>query len=128
MRILLRIWKLEGVNPDSLERCHRLGSKKDAARPILVRFSSIQLRARAWKAKTMLKGSKITLTEFLTKARQDLFVAARNHIELKKCWSADGVIIALLPNKKRAKIASSHELKKLISQHTKQATVQGQSV
>lgn len=111
--------KLEGVNPDSFERCHRLGAKKDAARPILVRFSSVQLRARAWKVKTMLKGSKITLTEFLTKARQDLFAAARNHFGLKKCWSADGVIVVLLPNKTRAKITSSHELKKLISQHPK---------
>ncbi|CAH2097846.1 unnamed protein product [Euphydryas editha] len=70
----------------------------------------------------MLKGTKITLTEFLTKSRQDIFAEARNHFGLKKCWSADGVIVILLPDKTRAKITSSLELKKLISQYPKSSS------
>ncbi|CAH2105834.1 unnamed protein product [Euphydryas editha] len=116
--------KLVNVNSDSLETCHRLGAKKDTARPILVRFSSTQLRARAWRAKTTLKGTKITITEFLTKARQDVFAAARNHFGMRKCWSADGVIVVLLPDKTRAKITTSSELNELTSQYPKSSITQ----
>lgn len=109
--------KISDMKPDSLESCHRLGVKRDSARPVLVRFSNIHLRSRAWKAKTTLKGTKVTITEFLTKARQDVFATARNHFGMKKCWSADGIIVVLLPDKTRVKITSSSELKQLISQY-----------
>lgn len=111
--------KLTGLNPDSLEACHRLGTKKENSRPILIRFASVQLRTTVWKAKTLLKGTKLTLTEFLTKTRQDIFASARSHFGMRNCWSADGIIVVLLPDKSRAKVASSSELKKLASQHPK---------
>lgn len=122
LEVLVDRMKLTGVNLDSFEACHRLGARKDTARPVLVRFSSLQLRARVWRAKTTLKGTKIKLSEFLTKARQNIFASARNHFGLRKCWSADGVIIVLLPDKTRAKITSSFELKQLIAKHPKSST------
>lgn len=119
LHILSSQMKVSDANSNAIESCHRLGVKRDSARPILVRFCNGQLRSHVWKAKTALKGSKITLTEFLTKSRQEVFIAARNHFGMKRCWSADGVIVILLPDKSRIKISSLPELKQLISQHPK---------
>lgn len=119
MKILTSQMKLSDLKPDTIESCHRLGVKKESARPILVRFTNMQARSIAWKAKTMLKGTKTTVTEFLTKTRQDIFVAARSHFGMKKCWSADGIIVILLPDKSRVKVTSLSELKNLMTQHSK---------
>lgn len=108
--------KLSDAKSTAIESCHRLGAKKDSARPILVRFTSLHFRSCVWKAKTSLKGSKITVTEFLTKSRQEVFIAARNHFGMRNCWSADGMVIILLPNKSRIKISSTSELKRIIAQ------------
>ena len=114
MDVLSSQMKLPDVRSAAIESCHRLGAKKDSSRPILVRFTSLQVRSNVWKAKTSLKGSKITITEFLTKSRQEVFIAARKHFGIHKCWSADGMIIILTPNKLKSKISSLSELKQLI--------------
>lgn len=114
--------KLSGISNEAFESCHRLGAKRNTARPILVRFTTVHLRSMVWKAKTALKGSKTSISEFLTKPRQDVFVAARAHFGMKRCWSADGVIVVLLPDKNRKKIVSLAELKLLTSQYTKDSS------
>ncbi|CAG9790377.1 unnamed protein product [Diatraea saccharalis] len=78
--------QMVGLGSDTIETCHRLGAKKkDVFRPILVRFTTMKHRMAVWNRKTSLKGSNVTLSEFLTKARQDIFVAARKHFGRKKC-------------------------------------------
>ncbi|CAH2087338.1 unnamed protein product [Euphydryas editha] len=119
LTVLSNEMRIPGISGDHLSSCHRLGSKKDSARPILVRFSNVHLRSKAWKAKTNSKGTKITITEFLTKCRQDIFIAARNYFGMKKCWTADGVIVILLPDKSRIKVTTMLELKQIISQNPK---------
>lgn len=119
--VLTNQMKMSDISQNTIESCHRLGDKKDASRPVLVRFSTVKLRSMIWKAKTTLKGSKISLTEFLTKSRQEVFKAARDHFGMKKCWSADGVIIVLLPDHTRVKISSCFDLKQLITKHPKNA-------
>lgn len=110
VKILINQMNLSDAKSEMIETCHRLGTKKDTTRPILVRFNNVQFRSRVWKAKTTLKSSKITVTEFLTKCRQETFKAARNHFGIKKCWSTDGVIIVILPDKTRVKVTSASEL------------------
>ncbi|CAH2091776.1 unnamed protein product [Euphydryas editha] len=119
MTVLTSQMKMTDFKPDTIESCHRLGVKRESARPILVRFTNMKPRSIAWKSKTMLKGTKITVTEFLTKTRQDIFVAARSHFGMKKCWSADGVVVILLPDKSRVKVTTMSELKKLMTQYSK---------
>lgn len=119
VQVLTTQMKLPDLNPDTIETCHRLGVKKESARPILVRFTNMQARSMVWRAKTSLKGTKTTITEFLTKARQDVFTAARSHFGMRKCWTADGVVVILLPDKSRAKVTSQSELKQLITQFAK---------
>ncbi|CAH2108763.1 unnamed protein product [Euphydryas editha] len=96
---------------EHLSSCHRLGIKRESAHPIIVRFSDLQLRSKAWKTKTSLRGTEITITEFLTKPCQEIFVAAHNHFSMKKCWAADGVIVILLPHKYLKKVTTLSALK-----------------
>lgn len=109
--------KLTAVSTESIEVCHRLGVKKDKDRPVLVRFVNMQHRSSVWKAKTALKGTKTSVSEFLTKSRQDVFVAARKHFGVTDCWTSDGIIVILLPDKSRKKVQSMSELQPLLLQY-----------
>lgn len=109
--------QMSTLQSKDIDLCHRLGPKKGSARPVLVRFSSLMHCRDVWKNKTALKGSKVTVSEFLTKVRQEVFVAARQHFGVKRCWSADGVIVVLLPDKTRKKIFSMGELRSLMVQN-----------
>lgn len=108
---------LTSVSTVSIEACHRLGVKKDNDRPVLVRFAGMQHRSEVWKTKTALKGSNVSVSEFLTKSRQEVFVAARKHFGIKQCWSSDGTIVILLPDKSRKKVQTMSELQPLMVQH-----------
>ncbi|KAL4702379.1 hypothetical protein ACJJTC_005103 [Scirpophaga incertulas] len=46
-------------------------------RPIVVKFADASVRTTLWKNKAALKGSQVTLSEFLTKSRHKIFMAAR---------------------------------------------------
>ncbi|CAG9790355.1 unnamed protein product [Diatraea saccharalis] len=110
------------LSSDTIETCHRLGAKKkDVSQPILVRFTTMKHRMAVWNRKTQLKGSNVTLSEFLTKARQDIFVAARKHFGRKKCWSTEGTIIVLLSDGTKRKIFSNSELQQLILKYPVQS-------
>lgn len=108
--------KLPDVMLDHLQVCHRLGSSRGKTRPVLVRFVGMEQRNLVWDTKTALKGTGITVSEFLTKPRHKAFVAARQHFGIKQCWSVEGKITILLPNKSKKKIESMSELTQLMSQ------------
>lgn len=108
--------KVTNVTMDNLHVCHRLGSFNGKARPILVRFFDIQHRQVIWDYKTALKGTGITISEFLTQVRHKAFLAARKHFGVRNCWTVEGRIIILLPNKSRRKIESMAELQSLFAQ------------
>lgn len=111
---------LKGYTEESFTICHRLGPRnKDHHRPILVRFRSTELRTSIWRAKTALKGSSISIREFLTKIRQTVFTKARNHYGTRACWTQDGAILIKVPDGKRLKVTSVEELSDLISKHPK---------
>lgn len=111
--------KLSTVAAEDIVKCHRLGATHSTGkpRPLLVRFQNSRLRNLVWSGKTSLKGSKITLSEFLTKPRQEVFMQARKHFGIRRCWTSDGRIVVLLPNKLRHKIETEAELATLMSQH-----------
>lgn len=108
--------KLTDVSLDHLEAYHRLGSSQVKTRPILLRFHSMEQRHLVWDNKTALKGTGITVSEFLTKSRHKVFTAARGHFGIKQCWSVEGKIMIILPDKSRRKIESMRELNQLITQ------------
>ncbi|KAJ8704305.1 hypothetical protein PYW08_013030 [Mythimna loreyi] len=107
--------KIEDFKLEYLNVCHRLGTPQAKTRPVLVRFGIMEHRRTVWDAKTTLKGSGITISEFLTKSRHQVFVAARKHFSINSCWSAEGKIVVLTPDKTRRKITTMGELHSLIA-------------
>ncbi|KAJ8716291.1 hypothetical protein PYW08_002428 [Mythimna loreyi] len=113
---------LKNLQVSSIKTCHRLGApSNEHHRPILVRFTSVDIKAMVWKAKTGLKGSKVSIKEFLTRPRQFVFGKAREHFGMRACWTQDGVICIKAPDGVRHKITSTEELKPLISKYPKTA-------
>ncbi|XP_059046415.1 uncharacterized protein LOC131850980 [Achroia grisella] len=98
----------------NISRCHRMGRLNSAkSRPILVKMCDTGIRDKIWFAKTNLKGSSITVSEFLTKLRHDTFMMARQRFGVKKCWSRDGFIHILCPDGSKHRVSSLAELEKV---------------
>lgn len=97
---------------DSIQRSHRLGSISDPKRkrPILVKFNSVKVRDLLWFLKSKLKNSEITMSEFLTKSRHDIFMAARLKFGVLKCWTSQGNIFVIGPDQQRHRISSLSDL------------------
>lgn len=90
---------LPNFSSTSIKSSYRLGrSTGKKPRPIVVKFSEVAIRDTVWFAKTRLKGTGITQSEFLTKQRHDAFLAARERFGVSKCWTRDGCIFILAPD------------------------------
>ena len=113
--ILTNNMKLPDLTLSDLQTCHRLGTSTAKPRSILVRFRDLEQRRLVWDTKTSLKESGIIISEFLTKTRHDVFMAARKHFGVKNCWTTDGRIIILLPDKTRKKVEVHSELRSIIA-------------
>ncbi|XP_041982275.1 uncharacterized protein LOC121735495 [Aricia agestis] len=106
--------QVTGIDVSSISFCYRLGRPKEAkCRPILVKFKEFSHRSKVWDSKTKLKQTGITLTEYLTKKRHNLFMAARQRCGLTKSWTRDGSIFVIGPDGSRHCIHNFSELDKL---------------
>lgn len=115
-KVVTEQMKLTDVQMNHFQVCHRFGVVSQAkARPILIRFYDLEQRHAIWDAKTTLKGSGITVSEFLTKMRHQVFTQARKHFGIRNCWSMDGKIVIILPDKSRRKIDSMQSLEDIMS-------------
>nr|XP_034832765.1 uncharacterized protein LOC117989496 [Maniola hyperantus] len=95
----------------AISRCHRMGrAGSDRPRAILIKFRELPVRNKIWYGKKSLKGTGITLAEFLTKSRHEAFMAARQQFGISKCWTKDGQVIVIGPDGKRHSITSKAEL------------------
>lgn len=119
--------KVTNITMENLHVCHRLGSFNGKSRPILVRFLDIQHRQAVWENKTTLKGTGITISEFLTQVRHKTFMAARKHFGIKNSWTVEGKIMVLLPNKSRRKIESMAQLQLLVAQYPQETDAPSES-
>lgn len=115
--IITNQFKLPEVSKDvnMFHVCHRLGFSRQKARPILVRFFKMEHRQLVWDSKKFLKGTGITISEFLTQVRHRTFTAARKHFGMPNCWSMEGKIVVICPDKSRWKIETMAELYDLIA-------------
>lgn len=103
-----------------MSACYRIGTiSKEHHRPILVKFHSIDTKSAVWRAKTRLKGSSVSMREFLTRSRQLVFVKAREHFGMRLCWTQEGVIVVKAADNKLHKISTMDQLQSLIKQHPK---------
>lgn len=110
---------LKDTTKASIAVCHRLGvpngGQRDQQRPVLVRFSQYDVRAAVWRAKTGLKGTSISVKEFLTRPRQNVFNKARLHFGVRSCWTQDGVILIKTSDGKRHRIVTSEDLESIVA-------------
>lgn len=115
VRVLTTQVNMTNFSSADIIACHRLGNNKSKARPVLIRFHSLVLRSEVWRKKSSLKGSGLTLTEFLTKPRHDVFMDARKYYGMPHCWTSEGKIVIQLPvpDKSRRKIETAAELRQL---------------
>ena len=84
---------------DGIQRSHRVGPKKETRntrsskpnpRPIIVRFANWRKRNEVFRAKKMLKGKRISISENLTKNRYNLLKEAIDKYGRGNVWTIDG--------------------------------------
>ncbi|KOB63242.1 Uncharacterized protein OBRU01_24633 [Operophtera brumata] len=104
--------KLSEFTSSDISRCHRMGrlSAPDRPRPILFKLHSAQVRSKIWSSKSSLKSTGVTLSEFLTKARHEAFMAAREKFGVAKCWTWEGSVYVLGHDGKRHRVVSCKEV------------------
>ncbi|KAJ8736330.1 hypothetical protein PYW08_006986 [Mythimna loreyi] len=104
--------KLETFSVAAIRRCHRMGKQVGTGkpRPILVKLQDIDMRDKIWSAKTKLKGSGITLSEFLTRSRHQIFMAAREKFGVTNCWTTQGQVYVLGPDGTKHRVVSRSEV------------------
>lgn len=103
---------LDSFSFEDVSRCHRMGrqSSDDKPRPILVKFRKVAIRDSIWGSKTRLKGTGVTLSEFLTRSRHSAFMAARNEFGISKCWTKEGSVFVLGPDGSRYRVTCVADL------------------
>lgn len=87
------------MSVNSFDRVHHVGPRKDGKeRPILMKFSNYQDRARVYKARSCLRNShnRIYVNEDLTTVRAKRFWQLRQmktSQQIKDCWTFDGRLL-----------------------------------
>ncbi|XP_048488308.1 uncharacterized protein LOC125491135 [Plutella xylostella] len=93
---------LSDFKQSQIKQCFRLQSGSptatDRPRPILVRFSDRATRALVWDNKKVLKGTPVSVCEFLTARRRDIFLEARRRFGMRYCWTQDGNVFLKSPD------------------------------
>ena len=90
---------------DCIDRSHRLGQSSSASngkpQPIIVKLTSYDTRRKIFGAKQQLKGTRLVITENLTKRRSELLQKARSVDGVVATWTIDGRIVCLVGNGQR---------------------------
>ena len=84
------------LNNSYIKRAHRIGKKKENGkpRPIIVRLYDPELRNLIYINKKKCKGSKISITESLTKRRMEIKSSAEQQYGPNNVWTKEGRIYA----------------------------------
>ncbi|XP_053613966.1 uncharacterized protein LOC128677273 [Plodia interpunctella] len=106
---------LDSFSIADVARCYRIGQNRGGKkpRPILIEFVNICYKDKFWHAKTGLKGTGLTLSEYLTKTRHLVFMAARQHFGITKCWTRDGCIFVIGHNGQKHRVYALEDIDRL---------------
>lgn len=93
--------KSDEIKKDDISDCYRYGRvNTDKPRPVVVEFVRILKRSVVFMNKSAFKGTKIVISEFLTKRRHALFREARKRHD-KNCWTMNGNVYVNVSGSKR---------------------------
>ncbi|PZC85220.1 hypothetical protein B5X24_HaOG202405 [Helicoverpa armigera] len=107
--------ELADFSVSEVRRCHRMGRPTGASkpRPILCKLSDVSVRDSIWFAKTKLKGTGITVSEFLTRSRHQLFMSARDKFGVNNCWTKQGFVYVIGSDGSRHRVGTLDDLVRL---------------
>lgn len=119
VKVVVGRLKMSTFTTGDIDRCHRMGRlTSDRPRPILVKLRDVSVRDKVWFTKTQLKNTGITLSEFLTKARHEVFMQARQRFGITKSWTREGFVFVVGPDEVRHRVSCLADLDKCSSLQT----------
>lgn len=77
---------------NEIDLCHRLAGREGTARPIIVRLCSRNLKNKIFYQKKKFKGTRILMTEDLTRVRIERFKNLVKYFSNKNVFTSNGVI------------------------------------
>ena len=100
---------------DCIDRSHRLGQAAQSTsngkpRPIIVKLTSYDTRRQIFGGKRQLKGTRLVITENLTKRRSELLQKARSVDGVVATWTIDGRIVCLVGNGRKVTVVTERDL------------------
>lgn len=114
---------LANFSTTNIKSSHRLGRPgNNKPRPIVVRFNETAVRDKVWYAKTKLKGTGVTQSEFLTKTRHEAFLAARERFGISRCWTREGIIFVVTSDGTRHRAECLADIDEIIRSSPEEGT------
>lgn len=105
------------IDKSVIADCYRLGKKdvgnKKQARPIVVEFVHKYERDNVFYKKRVLKGTKIVITELLTRMRLQILQKCQS-VYKQQCWTSNGNII-VMDGEKKVFISNRSDMKKYLN-------------
>lgn len=102
------------LTKSEINNCYRLGLRSDKKkRPIVLEFINQWRRDEVFAKKSALKGTKILISEMLTKIRYKLFLACFKSFG-KNCWTHYGTTFVMVAGRKE-KIYSEEQINTLLT-------------
>ena len=99
------------ISENDIDAAHRVGARHDnRPRGIIVRFYRRTIRNTIIRARSALKGSRITVREDLTRLNAALLNRASNHPRVDRTWTWNGKVNALGKNGHRVVLTPSCDI------------------
>lgn len=116
-KVVVDSLKLTDFTPECIHFCYRLGkdSTRGEMRPVLVKFQSLDMRSTIWRNKKELKGSTVSVAEYLTALRRSFFNEGRKIFGVHKCWSQDGSVYLLTSDGTKHRVISHCQLREIVT-------------
>lgn len=101
------------ITTDDVDQIYRVGKRSaESTRPIIVKFVNIKTKNLILKNRKMLKGTKIVITEDLTREKHAILKEAVLKLGNRNVWTMDGTVYVNVKNKK-FRIRCREDLEKL---------------
>lgn len=102
------------VRKEDIVKCHRVGNNTKKPRPVVVKFEMYNTKYNVLNNCGKLSGTKMGVSEDLTKTRMGLLKEARKSFNKKSVFTRQGNIFVKLDNNVKQKIRNTIDLNNLL--------------